>query len=126
MLSPSTEQRDRSTKRELFGANGSIIHTFGEQLIKLDVGLRRDFRWPFVIADVQQPILGTDFVEHFGLLVDFKHQCLRDTETNLSVLEKISAATNQCVHSVLPLQLHLFRDIEQRQPYFTPVHDTVH
>lgn len=28
------------------------------------------FRWVFLVADVKQPILGVDFLRHFGLLVD--------------------------------------------------------
>ena len=31
-----------------------------------------------MIADVQTPILGADFLQHFGLLVDVRHTCLSD------------------------------------------------
>lgn len=28
--------------------------------------------WIFIVADVQKPILGANFLRHFGLLVDMK------------------------------------------------------
>ena len=37
----------------------------------------------FVLADVPTPILGADFLEHFGLLVDLKNRRLLDQVTNL-------------------------------------------
>ncbi|GFT45275.1 hypothetical protein TNCV_2123551 [Trichonephila clavipes] len=36
-----------------------------------DLGLRRVFRWPFITAAVSQPIIGADFLRHYGLLVTF-------------------------------------------------------
>ncbi|GFW03176.1 hypothetical protein TNCV_157961 [Trichonephila clavipes] len=36
-------------------------------MLPLDLGLRRHF-WRFVIADVPLPIIGSDFLAHFGLL----------------------------------------------------------
>lgn len=68
----------------LYAANGSKIHTFGTKLLTLDLNLRRSFTWLFVVADVQQPIIGVDFLKHFNLLVDVKHNCLIDSETKLS------------------------------------------
>lgn len=44
----------------------------GTQLMTLNLGLRRVFKWKFCIADVSHPILGADFLSHFGLLVDQK------------------------------------------------------
>lgn len=72
------------SKRSLFAANGSTIPTYGERLITLDLGLRRHFRWPFIIADVQCPILGADFLSNYGLLIDIKNKRLIDANTNLS------------------------------------------
>ena len=36
----------------------------------------------YIIAVVDKPILGADFLEHYGLLIDVK-RCLRDLLTNL-------------------------------------------
>ena len=37
-----------------------------------DVGLKRDYPWTFIVADVQQPIIGADFFIHYNLLVDLR------------------------------------------------------
>jgi hypothetical protein len=34
--------------------------------------LRRDFTWRFIIADVTQPIIGADFLSHYGLFVNLR------------------------------------------------------
>jgi nitrate reductase NapE component len=31
---------------------------------------REEFSWPFLLAAVQFPIIGVDFLRHYGLLVD--------------------------------------------------------
>jgi hypothetical protein len=51
----------------------------------LNLGLRRDFTWRFVVADVTQPIIGVDFLSHFGLLVDCRNNRLLDGITSLFV-----------------------------------------
>ena len=44
----------------------------GTQSFPLSLGLCRSFPSMFIIAEVQRPILGADFLRHFGLLVDIK------------------------------------------------------
>ena len=68
----------------LYAANSTKIATYGSKLISLDFGLRRAFVWNFVVADVSRPILGADFLERFGLLVDVKNQTLGLTTLNFS------------------------------------------
>ena len=46
----------------LQAANGTPIKTFGERFLKINIGLRRDFIFPFVIADVKNAIIGADFL----------------------------------------------------------------
>ncbi|GBN33744.1 Transposon Ty3-G Gag-Pol polyprotein [Araneus ventricosus] len=70
----------------LFAANGSHIKTFGSKLLSLDLGLQRKLQWPFVIADITKPIIGADFLQQFGLLVDLKKRCLLDPMTNLKCM----------------------------------------
>jgi hypothetical protein len=55
---------------DLFAANGSTNPTYGWISVSLNLGLRRDFTWRFVVADVQTAIIGIDLLSHFGLLVD--------------------------------------------------------
>ena len=39
----------------LQAVNRSNIKTYGQKLLELDLGLRRTFRWIFVVADVPNP-----------------------------------------------------------------------
>nr|XP_033203761.1 uncharacterized protein LOC117164662 [Bombus vancouverensis nearcticus] len=50
----------------------------------INVLSERAFKWNFVIADVQTPIIGVDFLSHYGLLVDPRNKRLLDTTTQLS------------------------------------------
>lgn len=69
----------------LFAANGTPINTYGKRLITINFGLRRQFEWEFLVADVTRPIIGADFLAHYGLLVDVKNKKLTDETTKLSV-----------------------------------------
>lgn len=75
--------RQRTTY-ELYAANGSIIPTYGWTQLHLDLGLRRDFSWRFVVADVTHPIIGVDFLSYYNLLVDIRHKRLIDNVTTLT------------------------------------------
>ncbi|GFQ75573.1 gag-pol polyprotein [Trichonephila clavata] len=77
----------------LFAANNSIILTYGSKLLNINLGLRRKFSWKFLIASVPIPIIGADFSENFGLLVDLKRRKLIDSVTAISI-SGISAATD--------------------------------
>lgn len=76
-------RRQRSTY-ELSAANGTVIHTYGTETLSLDLGLRRTFTWRFVLADVARPIIGADFLSHYGLLVDLRNRRLVDQATSLT------------------------------------------
>ena len=68
----------------LTAANGTVIATYGERLINLNIGLRRKYSWIFIVADVTQPILGADFLAHYNLTVNLAHQTVTDHLTPLS------------------------------------------
>lgn len=84
---PRSAFRERRTKTnyELSAANGTVIHTYGYASLRLDLGLRRDFVWRFVIADVNKAIIGVDFLAHFNLVVDVRNKRLIDNITSLNV-----------------------------------------
>ena len=69
---------------ELFAANGTRITTYGTVAINLNLSLRRAFKWNFTVADVKTPIIGMDFLSHYGLLVDARNKSLIDTATQMS------------------------------------------
>lgn len=79
------DRRVKESTYELCAANGSRIKTYGTMAIRLSFSLRREFLWDFVIADVETPIIGMDFLAHYNLLVDPRHQRLIDATTSLFV-----------------------------------------
>ena len=42
-------------------ANNSTINTYGNCKRVVDVGLKREYPWTFIVADVKQPIIGLIF-----------------------------------------------------------------
>ena len=69
----------------LQAANGSSITTYGRKSLTVDLGLRRQFCWTFIIADVRNAIIGADFLSAFALTVNMKDRKLLDSTTTLSV-----------------------------------------
>ncbi|GJQ86702.1 hypothetical protein Trydic_g294 [Trypoxylus dichotomus] len=93
----------KPAKRTLYAANGTNIRTYGEKLLNLNLSLRRALDWPFVIANVSTPILGANFLSHFGLLLDICDACLRDAITQLQVNGTASSSRiPSSVHAILP------------------------
>ena len=69
---------------QLFVANGTRTETYGNVPLNLNLSLRHEFKWPFVIADVSSAIIGIDFLSHYGLLIDPKNKSLIDNTTGLA------------------------------------------
>jgi cleavage and polyadenylation specificity factor subunit 1 len=72
-------------KTLLSAANGSAIQTFGTKLLEVTLGLRRSFKHIFILASVDRPMIGADFLSKFGILVDLRRKTLLDETTKLSV-----------------------------------------
>ncbi|UYV64354.1 hypothetical protein LAZ67_3000369 [Cordylochernes scorpioides] len=70
---------------QLYAANGSLIPTYGFQILEVDLGLRRNFKWRFITARVSKGILGADFLKGHNLLIDLKNRQLIDGCTNLKI-----------------------------------------
>lgn len=102
VLPPSPKERQSPSALTLRAANGSRIVTYGQRSITLNLGLRRNFRWVFLIADVQSAILGADFLTHFGLLVDTKGHRLVDETTHLKVCGIRSNTTSLAIKLLIP------------------------
>ncbi|XP_015118221.1 uncharacterized protein LOC107041919 [Diachasma alloeum] len=81
----------RKSTYELLAANGTVIPTYGTINIALNLRLRRTFPWRFVIADVSKPIIGADFLFHYGLMVDPCNGRLVDSLTSLTSLGQVEA-----------------------------------
>ena len=89
--------RRERTDYTLNAANGTINPTYGRTSRTLNLGLRRDFTWRFMIASVQLPIIGVDLLSHYGILIDSRNYRLLDGVTYLSMPGLIATSP---VHSL--------------------------
>lgn len=81
----SVERRQHQAGVYLRAANSTPIATYGKRSLTLNLGLRRSYKWIFVLADVKYPILGADFLQAHKLLVDVHSRRLIDSLTHLNV-----------------------------------------
>jgi cleavage and polyadenylation specificity factor subunit 1 len=76
---------------KLRAAGGQSIHCDGELAAEVCFGSRR-FKWTFLIAAVEQPLLGGDFLKHHRLVVDLANKCLTEADTAQRIVVGASAA----------------------------------
>lgn len=93
-------QKRKPTLYKLFAANATAIHTYGQQTLTVDLGLRRVFNWDFVVADVKIHIIGADFLAHFGLLIDLKARKLLDQQTTLTTEGEVRATSTFSISAI--------------------------
>lgn len=84
----------------LRAANNSTINTYGFRQFTLDFGLPRPLTWQFVVADVNQPIVGADFLLQHKLLVDLEQRRLLDTRNGTRVEAESSPGPTSRINSV--------------------------
>lgn len=114
------EKQQCPSTLELYAANQSPIKTFGVRELSLCFGLKRNFTWTFILADVNRPIIGADFLSHFGLLIDMKNNRLIDNTTKSGIYGKSCSGNMQSVRSVSENStysklLHEFQDLTQTE-----------
>ncbi|KMQ86719.1 gag-pol polyprotein [Lasius niger] len=97
----NTKGRQRAETYQLFAANGSTITTYWTITLQPDLGLRRAFPWRFIIADVIQPIISSNFLCHY-LLQDIQNRKLLDGTTGLTTPGTASNNTTGSVKAVTP------------------------
>ncbi|GFW72035.1 retrovirus-related Pol polyprotein from transposon opus [Trichonephila clavipes] len=85
-----TKGECQASQYKLYAANGTKIPTYGLKILTLDLGLRRPFQWPFIIAKVKRGIIGADFLHKFQLLIDLHNRKLIDGVTNLSIKGEVA------------------------------------
>ena len=101
---PRTALRERRfpTNYQLYAANGTSISTYGFAHLELNLGLRRDYTWRFIVADVTKAIIGVDFLSYYGLIVDCRNQRLIDSTTTLTTSAE-SVSSSSTISSVKTL-----------------------
>ena len=70
MIPPCRFYKPYYGPQDLIAANGIPIRIFGTKKLNIDVGARYTLRWTFKVAAVSLPIIGIDFMRHFGLVLD--------------------------------------------------------
>lgn len=95
-------ERRTSTEYKLTAANGTTIDTYGYAHLNLDLSLRRNYPWTFVVADVTKPIIGVDFLCHYNLVVDCKNRKLIDNTTTLSTPASLARNCNNILSVKVP------------------------
>lgn len=88
-------ERRAKTSYQLSAANGTVIDTYGYTQLNVNLGLRRNFPWRFVVADVTKAIIGVDFLSHYRLIVDVSQQRLIDSLTNMSTVASLDVNNNR-------------------------------
>lgn len=84
----------------LYAANQTPIFTYGKQVIQLNLGLRREFSWTFIIADTHTSIIGADFLSKFQLLIDLNNKQLIDSTTGLTTNARLNDGSNTAISTV--------------------------
>ncbi|XP_064472586.1 uncharacterized protein LOC135387161 [Ornithodoros turicata] len=118
----------------LTAVNNTSIPVYGEQSLTLNLGLRRSFPWIFKIAAVDQAIIGADFLQHFGLLIDVRRKVLLDSNTGLRIAGigstpriSLPAISLSSLQSQFAAVLSEFPSLSQPPNWTKPVrHDVVH
>ena len=60
------DHRRQLDKLTLTAVNNTPVCTYGKWFLNLNLGLRFPLLWIFVIAEVQKPIIGADFLRTAG------------------------------------------------------------
>lgn len=137
VIPPTLQEKNNRSEIVLFAANGSAIPTYGNRLISIQIsGFQSSFKYPFTVAAVTCPIIGADFIRHYGLLVDLKnyrlidpaHSCLVDMIPGEQVPLGISTICKGNIQSKVTELLEKY-DITKEQNnnnLIKTTHNTVH
>ena len=89
------KQRPQDVGIRLVAANGSPITTYGWRSMRVKFD-NRLFTWKFLLADVEKPLLGADFLAHYNLLVDVKlKKLMQHKQTQVNTVTNISPSSYQ-------------------------------
>ena len=108
------------TKKLVFlcAVNNTKIPVYGKEEIEIDLGFNKKFKHTFVKADVNQGIIGADFLSKNGLILDLAKSKIyeentRSYQTYKKVKSKVSAITmivNKEVEKLIEKYENLFKD----------------
>ena len=81
---------------ELSALNRSKVNVYGHKQLTVSLNLGQEFTWIFKLADTTIPVIGIDFLQHFGLLVDTVLGMLVVPPTVDIAVKSDAAATSCC------------------------------
>lgn len=117
----------------LRAANSTIINTYGQRLLSVSLGLRRNFTWIFLLADVDTALLGADFLAAHDLMVDVRRKRLVDNCTGVYTTgvpsPRSSTELSPLVNTEHPVYVDLLRQypaLTQTSQLTTPQHSVKH
>ena len=117
VIPPSlADLRDLDPGFTLQAVNKTSISTYGRRLLSLNFGLRRNFSFVFVIADVSTALLGADFLDTFDLKVDVRRSRLEDHATGLCIQGRLSACSPLDLRVCRPASGPGFADLLNHYP----------
>jgi hypothetical protein len=104
----------------LKGAGGHGITSFGKKRLEVVFAGRR-FEWTFLLAAVEDPIIGADFLRHYKLIVNLSAGCLMDAETLLgaaAAAEELASKlrADAAVFVPLPLRQRSYAEVAAELP----------
>ena len=116
----------------LTGVSGKKINTFGIDKLKLKFNEENEFIWSFVLAEVDQPIIGIDFIKHFKLGV-VPHLNQLTNHNNNSIIKCTMANGNLSSMNVkidtddfVSKLLCKYPDLTSTDKHVAPKHDVYH
>ena len=74
--SPNNGRKGKSKHNSLIGPDGGRIKTFGKKTMRLEFEENKIYEHEFMIAEIELPILGVDFLFNFNFSIDFKKRLL--------------------------------------------------
>ena len=84
----------------LVAANGTLIKVYGHRQHTVDFGTKCPYQWNFCIADVEQPIIGADFIAHYGIIVNLKQKQLTDQQTRKTIIASFDSSSEPEVSNI--------------------------
>ena len=107
---------------KLVSASGAPINSYGSAIVRFTIPtMRRVYTQHFVVADVNNVILGVNFLRANKLMVDCsgEQNVLRDNQTQItSRVEMVKAEVQSCkIPEIVPQCLHDYSDVFQPPDY---------
>jgi len=123
---------------DISAANGQKICVYGLKTFCIDFGLGKKYTWNMIVADVDTPIIGADFLSNFHLIPDLTRKLLIDGQSFASTLCTVKHTPQPSIHLVSSTSkepqidprvvelLNKFPDLMKPPKYNDKPHDTMH